>query len=411
MVMLRRLFVLMALCLSLNGQAMEASLSLRVSPEFQRGNHRSPYYADLPDSRIDTATSRQDMELKLREGGFYAHGTWRVNLAEGNSTESRGLINQIFHDGKLTGDTGWSIGRKVLSWGVGFALRPLDVVQRENRRDINPPALVGVSLAALEHFTADTAWTLVWANPGAGRAENDHKDEALALRGYRFSGKDDVHIVARISRARQFEAGIGAARVLNDEWSFHGAALYSRRYHKWLNRLAENRAEVFALTNPQARVAGQHGGKAVIGAQWTGRSGWSVLAEAFYDGEAYTRSEWRRLNALTRRQQAAAFAVPAMLRETNTAWSSQAYLNANLLRGNLLLRLSHDNGDGFTPYGEMLLTPADGGRVTTLGMTHVGNRQQFSMGWRNMGGSEHAVYRRSPVRNLFWLEWRITMGN
>ncbi|MDR1888677.1 MAG: hypothetical protein LBQ81_04770 [Zoogloeaceae bacterium] len=405
------LFALTAAFLPGVGQALEANLSLRVAPEFQQGRHASPYYINADATRIDAATSRQDLELKLREGGFFAQGALRMNLAEGGEVKTQGITQQIFYDGKFGQGFGWTVGRKVLSWGVGFALRPLDVVQRENRRDVNPPALTGVTLAALEHFTANQAWTLAWLNPGAGRDDADHKDEAIALRWYRFADNDDLHAVARISRERQFEAGFGATRVLDDEWSFYGAALYSRRYYKTLNPLAETHesGELFALKNPRYRIAKGHSNKIVLGAQWTGRSGWSALAEAFYDGEAYRRSEWRHLDALTQRQRAAAAAVPALLREANAGWSSQAYLNPNLLRENVLLRVSYDNGDGFKPYGEMLLTPTDGGRVATLGARYVGDRQEFSAGWRNIGGPDDSVYKRSPVRNIFWLEWRLAI--
>jgi len=130
------------------------------------------------------------------------------------------------------------VGKKVMSWGVGFGFRPLDVVQRENRRGVNLPALTGLPLLALERFSADSAWTLAWVRPGSGSGaragSDDSRDSSLAFHWYRLADGDDLHAVARVSHRRGFEAGLGATRVVGEEWSFHGAALYQRRYGKTL---------------------------------------------------------------------------------------------------------------------------------------------------------------------------------
>src|ERR1035438_1910937 len=63
-----------------------------------------------------------------------------------------------------------------MSWGVGFGFRPLDVVQRENRRGVNLPPLVGVPVLAVERFTTDAAWTLALTSPGQGAGSDDSRD-------------------------------------------------------------------------------------------------------------------------------------------------------------------------------------------------------------------------------------------
>jgi len=149
----------------------------------------------------------------------------------------------------------------------------------------------------------------------------------------------------------------------------------------------------------------RNGLKAVAGAQWTG-SHWSMLAEAWYDADAYSHAEWQRLDALTARQRALANIAPAQAIAGNIAWSSQAYQANNLLRENLLLRLAHDNGDGFKPYAELLLTPADGGRILTLGASHEGDRQRLTFGLRQLGGKSDSAYAQAPLRRVAWIEWR-----
>lgn len=398
-----------ALALALPAQAMDFNATLIVAPESGSGNGASPYYVGPPS--VPERRSRQDLELRLREGGINAQGTVRWQTTQGRQPEGHGILNQGYYDGELGPGLGWTVGRKVMSWGVGFGFRPLDVVQRENRRGINPPALTGIPVLALERFGADDAWSLVWTRPGAGgegATGKDSDDTSMALHWYRLAGGDDLHGVARLSRRRGLEAGLGAARVVGEAWAFHGAALYQRRNWTLRNPLAEQ-GGLFAAADPMTQTAGRNGVKAVAGAQWTGEAGWSVLAEAWYDADAYTRADWRRLDELTARQRAAAAFAPADAVLGNAGWSSQAYLSPNLLRENLLLRLAWDDRDGFKPYAECLATPRDRGRVVTIGASVEGNRQRLTIGLRALGGAAGSAYARAPQKRLAWLEWRWAM--
>ncbi|HTY98368.1 MAG TPA: hypothetical protein VMB75_00930 [Rhodocyclaceae bacterium] len=389
--------------------AAQTNLSLTLAPESDSQRRDSPYFVGPPLVPMAERSLRSDLELRYRQGGFNAQGILRQQAFAGVAPERHGIANQFYYDGDLGDGWGWTAGKKVLAWGVGFGFRPLDVVQREDRRGVNLPPLVGVPLLAVERFTADAAWTLAWTRPGQGGGDDnagDGRDSALALHWYRYSGGDDLHAVARLSHRRGLEAGFGATRVIGEEWSIYGAALYQRRYTKSLNALAEN-GGLLAAADPMTQVVRHDGVKAVAGAQWTGASGWSWLAEGWYDADAYGIAEWRHLDALTARQLAMAGLAPAQAVAGNVGWSSQAYLASNLLRGNLLLRLSHDDGDGFKPYAELLATPADGGKVLTLGAAWEGNRQQLTMGLRRLGGAGESIYARAPLKGMAWAQWRI----
>ncbi len=397
-----------ALCalLALPAAAVEINASASVAPEVASGNAASPY--DLGPPAIPQRAARQELELRLREGGFNAQGTLRWQATQGQTLARHGIVNQAYYDGEVAPGWGWTAGKKTLSWGVGFGFRPLDVVQRENRRGVNPPALVGVPLVAVERFTASDAWTLAWARPVDGVATAARRTSSLAFHWYRLAGATDLHAVARVSPARGLETGAGFVRVVGDAWAFHGALLHEGRYAKLINPLAENGGRL-ATADPLAARAYRNGIKAVLGAQWTGESGWSLLAEAWHDDEAYSRADWRRLDALTARQQALAGLAPQAAILGNAGWSSQAYLAPNLLRDNLLLRLAHDNRDGFKPYAEWLTTPADGGQVLTLGASIEGNRQRTSFGLRQFGGAADSAYARAPIRRVAWFEWRLAL--
>lgn len=388
--------------------AEDFSASISIAPEWRTDNRDSAYFVGPPTVDAPHRGARQDLAFRYNDGGFNVQATLRVLAREGKIPQHRGILNQIYYDGELGGGHGYTLGKKILSWGVGFGLRPLDVVQRENRRSLNPPPLTGVPLLAWERFSGEQALTLAWTNPGRERQDNDFRDQALALRYYRLAGNSDVHAVARLSRRHLLEAGAGIARAADEEWAFHAAALFQRHHFKTLNALAENPGPPLAAGNPMQEAKRRNGLKAVAGSQWTGAAGFGVLVEAWYDAEGYSRDEWRRLNALTQRQRALRGLAPAAAIDGNIAWSSRAFEAPNLLRENLLLRLTY-NAERWKPALEFAVTPRDGGRVVTASVTYEGNRQRIHGGLRVLGGAADSAYAQAPARRMAFLEWRMAL--
>lgn len=346
----RLTFLLLGL-VSATAGALETHGTIVVAPQFHTANTNSPYYGlvDVPQR-----TSRNEIELRAQEGGFNAQGILRQEVARGQRPEYHGIANQFYYDGQITPGLGWTVGKKAMPWGVGIGFKPLDVIQREDRRGINPPPLVGVPLVALERLTETDAWTVAWTRPGQGSGETDSRDSSLALHWYRLVDGDDLHGVMRVSQRRRLEAGLGATRVIGEEWSLHGAVLHQDR----------------GLARPDGSFE-RAGTKAVAGLQWTGESGTSVLVEAWHDADA-------RLATGTPRE-------------------------------NLLLRLGYDDRDGFKPYLEVLFTPSDGGRVFTGGASWQGNRNRITLGLRQYGGRADSAYALAPIRRIWWAEWRLAI--
>ena len=401
--------LLAALLAAVPALAADLSASLSFAPEWRADNDASPYHVGPPTLPSRYPAARQDLALRVREGGFNAQGTLRLLARDGQRPEHHGVVNQLYHDGDLGGGHGYTVGKKIMSSGVGFGLRPLDVIQREDRRSLNAPPLTGVGVLAWEHFSADAALSLVWANPEKrGRQETDVRDPALVVRYYRLAGGSDLHGVLRLSRRHAVEAGAGIVHTLGEEWSLHAAALYQRRHMRPLNQLAEGGGANLASTDPLREVTRRNGIKAVAGGQWTGSGGFGVLIEAWYDAEAYTREEWRRLNALTAQQRALSGFAPAAAIDGNIAWSSRAFERPSLLRENLLLRLSWDE-DGWKPAVELAATPRDGGRVLTASLAWEGSRQRVSGGLRLLGGAAESAYAQAPSKRMAFFEWRLAL--
>lgn len=185
--------------------------------------------------------------------------------------ETRLHANEFAIDRELAGGF-LTAGKKVMGWDVGYAFRPLDVVQREDRRALTPLALEGVPMLAWERFDADSATTIVWANPGRGRAPGAAKqrsDEAIAIRHYRQRGARDEYAVLRLSERNGIEAGASFSQVAGAGLELHASLLWQQRP--------------------------KHGGKALAGFTWTTESKFSVVGEAWIDRGAAPGQQRNRM--------------------------------------------------------------------------------------------------------------------
>lgn len=208
-----------------------------------------------------------------------------VTARDASDEDGRVTLNELSFE-RAAGSGFVTFGKKIMSWDVGYAFRPLDVVQQEDRRALNVTNLVGVPLLAYERFTAGSALTFVWSNPGRGKADQPRGDESLALRWYASGDARDRYAVLRVSHRNGIEGGVSFSQVHGDGLELHGSVLFQQRHDTW--------------NGPRWEQHGS-GGKALAGLTWTTESKWMMVAEAWADRTALKgqqhnvllREEWR----------------------------------------------------------------------------------------------------------------------
>jgi hypothetical protein len=230
-----------------------------------------------------------------------------------------------------------------MSWDVGYAFRPLDVVQQEDRRALYPSTLEGVPMLAFETFGESSAMTVVVSNPGRGRAAQPRDDGAVAARLYRHAGSADQYAVLRASARNGIEGGVSLSDVRSDALEVHGSVLFQQRHDMWTG----------------ARWAGQGGGgKALAGMTWTTEGKFSLLAEAWLDRTV----------------------LPGQQR-------------------NLLLRGSQDFGD-LDLAADLLWQPRSGSRIAGVSLSWTPAPWAVSLSLRHYGGAAGTVVRRAAIATL-----------
>ncbi len=400
---MRRWMGLAALTL-VTGAAAEDEVSavLRAIPELHGARGTSPFAGAAPLTDFGRDRLRGELEVRgrLRDAVFV--GTARSTALEGQQPRHEGLVNELYVDTVLGGQH-LSAGKKILGWGIGFGFRPLDVIQQQDRRVLNQFTLEGIPSLAWERFTETSAWTLVWANPLHGKTSASRDDESVALRWFRQDGDRDLHAVARWSARTGVQGGAGMNRVVGESAQWYASGLIAQRTERRTNVLDPAAPLPLSISDPLH--ARKENASAQIGAgySWTHSSGWGVMAEAWYDGTAWTKDEWVRAGSIARAQSALfGTPVPRSAIEGNLAYGVQSFDRPNLLRDNALLRASYD-GEYWDAAVDWLVTPSDRGSVLTLTLSQQYDRWRWEAGVRRFAGPPDSAYGLLPEGTVGWL--------
>ena len=351
--------------------------------------------------------ARFEGEARGRVGPVSLLLTGTASGQEGRPSKNTLLANEAYIDFG-SGENRFSAGKKILSGDVGYGFRPIDVLQREVRLQALPPALEGIPSLIWERFTADAAWSVVWANPSHGRRGAARDDGSLALRGYRRWQGADLHGIARASSRFGAEFGAAVSAVPHESLELHASFLLQRRGER-LAPLAEPATNAQLLSPEQAlrSVAIDAPRKLLGGLTWTVEGGWSLLAEAWWDGTAPTAGDWSTLAQQTARRGAllALPGVPAAAVNGSIAASTRLFEAPTRTRRGQLVRLAWTDpaASGWSASFDLLRTPEDGGWVATAAAAWEGDRLRLDAGLRRFGGKSESSYRLMPEQRVLFI--------
>jgi len=397
---------------------VDSSGELRLQPAAVDLNEAGPLAAanSLVPGIAPIAGSGLRIEAELR-GSWHPAATrpWLSVLAadvllaadrpEGGPTDNASRINEL-HAASDFGAWQFGVGKKIVGWDVGYGFRPNDVVEQERRRTLLPQTPEGRPLLEAEHFAAEQAATLVWVNPNhAGDpvdAQRGALENALAARWYTREGAADWHLFARWGEHTRGSIGAALAFVATDELELHASARALQRHDGWTLDAQAGLAPV--ASNPWSQATLGSTSQWLVGASWTGQQQQSVLLEYWYDGTTLSDDDWSRWMA--RNQALAAFGAlpglppgPVTAAAGNLAWQTTPLDVPNLRRDNLFVRLAWQP-DHWLLSADALITPADRGRIVTLGVQWQGDRWRFNAVLRAYGGPDGALLAQLPQRRV-----------
>ena len=379
----------------------ELGWTTRLVAEGHELRRDSPFAAGLDLTNFGRDRYRIEQELRGRAGPMSLLLTATESGQEGAKPAGRFVANEAYADFSLGGER-FTAGKKVLSGDVGYAFRPIDILQLESRLQLMPPPLEGIPMLSWDNFSTDGAWSLVIANPGHRRRGEARDDGSVALKFYRRAGRVDLHGVLRNSNRYGLEAGAAVSAVPGDALEIHASLLTQRRGERHLP--LPDTASVPDLLNADRALVTQTANsprKALVGATWTAENGLSVMGELWWDGTAPSAADWQRLarQAAQRTALPGLPGVPAAAVAGATAAATRMFQQGNLTQRGLLTRLAwSDPGGGWSASADVLKSLSDGGWILTTALVWQGERLRLEAGLRRHGGPAESAYRLLPER-------------
>ena len=402
-----RLFaVLTAIALPAAAQEVDLGWTTRVIAEAHQRGSDSIFGAGLDLTGFGSERGRIEQELRGRVGPANVLLTATAAGQQGQKPEARVRVHEAFVDFTLGGER-FTAGKKVLSGDVGYAFRPIDVLQRESRLQLQAPPMEGIPSMSWDNFTADSAWSVVLTNPGHGQRDAAKDDGSVALKLYHRAGTVDLHGIARHSARNGVEIGAAVAAVPNDALELHASLLHQQRGEQRLP-LADGATLTQLLSNDQALESRRLGAlqKALIGATWTSESGLSLMSELWWDGSANSAADWQRLarNAALRNALLTVPGVPTLAVNGANAASTRLFAQANLVRRGALVRMAwSDATSGWSAAADLLASLEDGGRTLTLSVGHSADQLRIDGGLRIYGGKSDSAFGLLPERRAIFV--------
>jgi hypothetical protein len=339
-----------------------------------------------------SGAARWGPELSIVGNVLLAH-----ERPEGASGRDASRFNELH---AAIGQGQWQLvaGKRILGWDVGYAFRPNDVVQREQRRTLVAQTPEGRPIIQLEHLMPDTAWSVVWTQPQHWRDSADPArdvlESAFALRVYQRAGSLDLHGFGRMGRRTGASVGAAAAWVPGEALELHGSWRAMQRHDRW--QLDE--PTLVASTNPWRQQMRGGSSQWLVGGQWTVAAQWNLLAEIWHDGTALADDEW---DAWRSRNQALLTAhangAPPLPVAANLAWQATPLQGSSIRRRNVYLRAAWQDS-ALTMAVDALVMPEDRGRIVTTSLQWKGDRATMTAAWRWYGGADMALSTQLPSR-------------
>ncbi|MDM0034337.1 hypothetical protein QTI33_19535 [Variovorax sp. J22P271] len=392
--------------------AVEATGNVRVFGELDQLAGRGPLHGAQALSNAialpASATAQLDATLGARyeeiSGSVTLRSARASNHAYFGSDTTRLILDELVYTAR-PGPFQLVVGKKVVSWDVGYAFRPNDLVQQEARRPLVQRTLEGRPLVMAEGFGEDSAWSIV-AFKKKVRPEDAaplaREEEAVAGRLYRRLGSADLYAFAGSGSASHGTAGASVSWVASDAIEFHASYRHAGRYSV---RSEGPPSSVPARANPYVVVARSAADQGLIGMTWTTESKLGVIAEAWYDGTAPSDGFWQawsERNESLVRASVSASPVVRQLVAGNLGWQAVQLGNGSLRRANVFLRVSWTS-DPWEPALDLLYTPADRGLIATAGLSWKSDKLCVDAGLRYFGGAQNSLYAQTPIKAIAFL--------
>lgn len=218
-----------------------------------------------------------------------------------------------------------SLGKKINSWGVGMAYRPLDILQAEDLLTTDHESQAGVNQISIERYGDTSSSGIYWAH-----LDKPINQTSLVLRYTQSEEQSDWQALLGYSKQCALQVGAGISYILTDALELHASTLFLSRYRKSLYLPSEPNNAPLSNTYSWKQVQFSEGGNGMIGGNYTWQNKHNLLFEYWHNSQAWTESQWsNHLQIIRRRLALQSVSNPVRIKADDLTaseeWVSQPY--------------------------------------------------------------------------------------
>jgi hypothetical protein len=325
-----------------------------------------------------------------------------------SSDQANGHLYELFYDYAIAG-LDVSVGKKRAGIGVGYAYRPMDMIQQEQRQTLRSVVVEGVPLISVERFSETGNAGLIYVNHlQVNEDSTTSGDEEWAIKGYKLIGDTDLQWLVHYDQQRQTSAAAGFSWVGDEAVELHASMRLQGEYES----LPTYNYDLITQTAIETSHKDSNGLVALLGLTWTFRNGTSVIAEYWRDTMAPDQAFWDSVisdlhyiksGGVVNAQNAAQIA-------SLNQRIDYGYSRSNFVQNNLFVRCSYD-GQWADPSVDILYHPDDQGYAITLrAEREFSQSQRLGFGIRQLGGGSDTLMGNVGESQQVYISWEYSHG-
>jgi len=330
------------------------------------------------------------LDLALEDNGERIAVT-ATNINDDNEFVDNVVLTEVYKDFSIA-ELDFTIGKKRVDWGVGYAYRPLNYLKPQVRNATGIVVEEGAWIGSAEKYTDSGKVALVAFNNKSQLDSQSDDTKGIGIHVYSLRGDWEIQTMGFYDDLRHGILGGSVNTVIGDSTTFHSSVVWQHKYAKTTHRA--NASNFQQNTINEEELDG--GFQSLFGLTHNFANNISLLAEYWYDSRGPTRKEWENLFAAGQLQSQTAELAPLLFA------AGQVFTATNLVQHNVLLHARYE-GSKFNPVLDMQLAPADSGLITTgrVGYEWMPG-QNIEIGARGFGGASNSVYSQLPRRNTYF---------
>jgi hypothetical protein len=229
---------------------------------------------------------------------------WRTDPQQPASATSAQKLE--FSEAYWSIDAGnWSLsaGKRKRDFDVNYGLRPLDLFSPTDTLALYTVVAPGVWQAAADWFGADNAWTLLCNQTETGfrrYGQTLPASTGCGARYYQQAGDLEWQALAHFDEDIGWRVGTSQVWVFNEGLALQGSLLWQQHYwsNQWIHwpRSSLPPGSGMNIDRPLADAVQQQGAwQLSTGLNYTHATGWNLLLEYSFDGQASADKDWQHL--------------------------------------------------------------------------------------------------------------------